>query len=208
MSWRNLALMLLASRKCRSPAQGTTTINITLFLITLPRASKSHDVFKLANFCHIANRLEAYNTQTALTQCCNCQQFGHIWGNSKQPPRCMWWGGVTCIRSARKGQYSVDTDMPPQKVGGRRGTSSLQLSRLQARQGQDAKEKAAESVQDYKGRVLSSSHTTPGLQVSFAAVLRSNTQQHQQPQPPQVAQACSHSLEAQPTSAKSVSSGS
>jgi hypothetical protein len=43
------------------------------------------------------------------------------------------------------------------------------------------------------GRVFSSSHTTLGL--SFAAVLHSNTQQQQQPQPPSVAQACSASGE-------------
>jgi hypothetical protein len=46
------------------------------------------------------------------------------------------------------------------------------------------------------GRVFSSSQTTPGL--SFAAVLRSNTQQQQQqqqqPEPPSVAQACSSPL--------------
>jgi hypothetical protein len=61
-----------------------------------------------------------------------------------------------------KGQYNIDTDMLQLQVGGRRGTSSLHLSRLQERQGRDAKEKAADSVQDYNGNNISSSHTTPG----------------------------------------------
>jgi hypothetical protein len=38
------------------------------------------------------------------------------------------------------------------QVGGRRGTSSIQLSRLQPRPGRDAKEKVAESAQDYIGK--------------------------------------------------------
>jgi hypothetical protein len=38
----------------------------------------------------------------------------------------------------------------------------------------------------------STNHTNPGLS---AAVLRSNTQQHQQPQPPSVAQACPPTVE-------------
>jgi hypothetical protein len=25
-------------------------------------------------------------------QCHNCQQFGHVWANCKQPPRCLWCG--------------------------------------------------------------------------------------------------------------------
>jgi hypothetical protein len=51
-----------------------------------------------------------------------------------------------------KGQCSIDTDMLQLKVGERRGTASLQLSRLQSRQGRDAKEKVAESAQNYNGK--------------------------------------------------------
>jgi hypothetical protein len=52
----------------------------------------------------------------------------------------------------RKGKCSIDTDMLQLQVGGRRGTSSLQLSRLQPRQGRDAEEKVAGSAQDYNGK--------------------------------------------------------
>jgi hypothetical protein len=38
----------------RSSAEGTTTVNIPLFIITLPRKSKSHEIFKLMSLCHIA----------------------------------------------------------------------------------------------------------------------------------------------------------
>jgi hypothetical protein len=50
----------------RSPADGTT-VNITLFLITLRRTSKSHDIFKLTILCHVAIRVETYKAQTGLT---------------------------------------------------------------------------------------------------------------------------------------------
>jgi hypothetical protein len=38
-----------------------------LFLITLPRTSKSYEILKLMSLCHIAVRLEAYKAQTSLT---------------------------------------------------------------------------------------------------------------------------------------------
>jgi hypothetical protein len=37
--------------------------------------------------------VEAYRAQADLTQCYNCQQFGHVWANCKEPPRCLWCGG-------------------------------------------------------------------------------------------------------------------
>jgi hypothetical protein len=75
----------------RSPTEGTR--NLPLFLITLPRTAKSQDIFQLKTLCHISIRVRAYKSQNGLTQCHNCQQFGHVWANCKQPPRCMWCGG-------------------------------------------------------------------------------------------------------------------
>jgi hypothetical protein len=37
---------------CHSPHEGTTTINIPLFLITLPRTAKSQEMFRLPSLCH------------------------------------------------------------------------------------------------------------------------------------------------------------
>jgi hypothetical protein len=77
----------------RSLAEGTSTVNLPLFLITLPRTSKSQEIFRLTCLCHIAIRVEAYRARTGLTQCYNCQKFGLVWANCKQPPRYMWCGG-------------------------------------------------------------------------------------------------------------------
>jgi hypothetical protein len=74
----------------RSRSEGTLSKNLPPFLITLPRTAKSQEIFRLTALCHIAIRVEAFRAQKGLTQCHNCQQFGHVWANCKQPPRCVW----------------------------------------------------------------------------------------------------------------------
>jgi hypothetical protein len=77
----------------RSPSEGSLRRNLPLFLITLPRTAKSQEIFCLTGLCHITIRVEAYRAQSGLTQCHNCQQFGHVWANCRQPPRGLWCGG-------------------------------------------------------------------------------------------------------------------
>jgi len=61
----------MTSKRPQAPA------NLPLFLVTLPRSDKSQKIFQL----------------TFLSHCYNCQQFGHVWANCKQPPKCVWCGG-------------------------------------------------------------------------------------------------------------------
>jgi hypothetical protein len=72
---------------------GRQTQALPLFLVTLERNEKSYEIYKLTNLNHILIQVEAYRARTGLTQCYNCQQFGHVWANYKQPPRCLWCGG-------------------------------------------------------------------------------------------------------------------
>jgi hypothetical protein len=83
----------------RSSSEGETTRNLPLFLITLPRTAKSQEIFKLPSLCHISISVEAYRAQTGLMQCHNCQQFGHVWANCRQPPRCYGAGAATSTKS-------------------------------------------------------------------------------------------------------------
>jgi hypothetical protein len=69
----------------RSP-EGSTSIALPLFLVTLPRTAKSQDLFKLFSLCHISIKVEPYKSQNTLMQCYNCQKFDHIWVNCKPPP--------------------------------------------------------------------------------------------------------------------------
>jgi hypothetical protein len=72
-----------------SPPEGSKTINLPIFLITLPRKAKSREFFRLLSLCHIAIRVQASRAQNGLPQCRYCQQFGHVWANCKHPPRCL-----------------------------------------------------------------------------------------------------------------------
>jgi hypothetical protein len=75
----------------RSP-DGSKPATLPLFLVTLSRTGKSRGVFKLSSLCHICIKVEAYKSQSTLTQCFNRKQFGHVWPNCKQPPCCLWCG--------------------------------------------------------------------------------------------------------------------
>jgi hypothetical protein len=73
-----------------SSPEGSKSINLPLFLTTLPRTKKSPEIFRLPALCHIAIMIEAYRAKNDLTQSHNCQQIGQVWANCKQPPRCLW----------------------------------------------------------------------------------------------------------------------
>jgi hypothetical protein len=57
----------------RSPPDVSNTLNLPLFLVTLPKTAKSQEMFHLPSVCHIAIKVEAYRAQTAITQYHNCQ---------------------------------------------------------------------------------------------------------------------------------------
>jgi hypothetical protein len=50
-----------------SAPEESKTINLPRFLVTLRRTAKSQEIFHLPSLCHIAMRVEAYRSQSALT---------------------------------------------------------------------------------------------------------------------------------------------
>jgi hypothetical protein len=153
---------------CRSSSEGTR--NLPLFLITLPRTAKSQEIFKLNSLCHISIRVEAYRAQSGLTQCHNCQQFGHVWANCKQPPRCVWCGSGNFHKECPEKENTTSTPVccncqlvegekphPTNYRGCRHAKEELQKKKLQR------------APKPTTGRVFSSNTVTPG--VSFAAAL-------------------------------------
>jgi hypothetical protein len=50
----------------RRSSEGTTHITLPLFLVTLPRTTKSQDLFKLSYLRHISIKVESYKFQNAL----------------------------------------------------------------------------------------------------------------------------------------------
>jgi hypothetical protein len=91
LAFSNLSVKQITANR-PSPEGGSDSINLPLFLVTLTRSPKSQEICKLKSLCHIVIRVEAYRAQNGLTQCFNCQQFGHVWANCRQPPRCLRCG--------------------------------------------------------------------------------------------------------------------
>jgi hypothetical protein len=96
---------------CRS--QGSSSTSLPLFLTTLLRSVKSHEIFKLTSLCYISTKVEPYRSQNGLMQCHNCQQFSHISANYKQPTHCLLCGDGhlhrECHKRARKIQHRLAT---------------------------------------------------------------------------------------------------
>jgi hypothetical protein len=81
------------SATLQSPAKGWSTVHFPVLFIISSRTSKSQEIFKLTSLCGITSRVDAYKAHTGLTHCYNCQKFGHVWANCKEPPHFMWYGG-------------------------------------------------------------------------------------------------------------------
>jgi hypothetical protein len=117
--------------------------------------------------------------------CHNCQQFGHVSANCRQPPRCLWCGGGHLHKECPEKDNAASTPAccnwkllegenphPANYRGCRHTKEKLQ------------KKTAQRAPKPTTGRVFSATRTTPG--VSFASALRGSTQQVQQQQERQV----------------------
>lgn len=143
---------------------------------------KSTDILKLTTLCHIRVKVQAYKSHNDLTKYYNCQQFGHIWVNCKEPPRCLWCGRGNlrkecseknensthkcCNCCLKEGEHSYPSTL---------GCCKHAKGELQRRKTQKTSHKKT------RRRKFSSSYVVPGQ--SFPAVLRSNSAQHPQPRP-------------------------
>jgi hypothetical protein len=94
----------------RTPHGQAYVDTFPLFLITLTRNVKSHDIFKLNILNHIIVQVEPYRAHTGLTQCYNCENFGHVWANCKQPPPCLRYG---CCHLHRECPEKTNTESTP-----------------------------------------------------------------------------------------------
>jgi hypothetical protein len=94
----------------RSPSDGSTTINLPLFLITLTRMTKSQEIFRLQNLCHIAIRVEAYMLRMVLRSAITASSSAMSGQTANSLPTACGAEAVICTRSdPRKGIHH-----PPQ----------------------------------------------------------------------------------------------
>jgi hypothetical protein len=146
--------------------------NLPLFLITLPRTAKSQEIFNLNSLCHISIGVEAYRAQSGLTQCHNCQQFGHVWANCRQPPRCMWCGGGHWHKECPKeNASSTPVHCNCQLVEGEKSHSANYRGCRHAKE-ELQKKKLQRTTKPTNGRAFSSNFISPC--VSFVAVRQGN----------------------------------
>jgi hypothetical protein len=161
-----------------------TPVNLPLFLVTLPRTPKSQEIFKLSSLCHIAIKVEAYRSQNALTQCYNCQKFGHVWVNCKQPPRCLWCGGGHLHKECPEKGNAASTPAccNCQLVEGETAHPANYRGCRHAKEELRRKKQPQGTPKHTTGRVFSSTLTKAN--VSFAAALRGQTDQQRQQEEP------------------------
>jgi hypothetical protein len=133
----------------RTSPNGQTHVEpLPLFLVTLTRIIKFQEIFKLNSLNDILIKGQLYRGQTGPTQCYNCQNFDQIWANCKQPPRCLWCGGVQLRKESPE---KANTEPTPSccncTLVRRRETSSSVISRLPPCERRTAKEENTTSSQ-------------------------------------------------------------
>jgi hypothetical protein len=143
---------------------------LPLFLVTLPRNAKSPEVFKLSSLSHISIKVEAYKSRNTLTQCYNCQKFGHDWANCKQPPRCMWCGDGHLHKDCPEkwSESSTPACCNCQLAEVERPHPANYRGYKQAKE--EMRKKPQRTPKTTSGKVFTSNPVSPNL--SFAAVLR------------------------------------
>jgi hypothetical protein len=117
------------------------------YLVTLTRNVKSQKIFKLNSLNHIMIKVELYRAQIGLTNCYNCQNFGLVWANCKQPPLCLWCCGGHLNRECPEKTYRIYVKLLQLHPGRRRETSSSIILRLQPCERRTAQEKSRTSSQ-------------------------------------------------------------
>jgi hypothetical protein len=155
----------------RSSPEDPKITNLPLFLVTLPKTAKSHKNFRIPSLCHIAVKMEAYRDQNGLTQCHNCQQFGNVWANCKQPPRCLWCGGGHLHKECPEKDNASSTPVccNCRLAEGKKPHPANYHSWSHAKE-ELQRNRSQKSPKTKAGSLFSSTLATPG--VSFAAALR------------------------------------
>jgi hypothetical protein len=101
------AIQLMANR--RAPNGQTCVETLPLIFVTLTRNVKSQEIFQLNGLSNIIVKVESYRAQTGLTQYYNCQNFGHVWANCKQPLDVSGAVVATCIGNAPEKRNTEST---------------------------------------------------------------------------------------------------
>ena len=183
----------------RQQAGGSQSQALPLFVITLERNEKSQQIFKLTHLSHIIIQVEAYRARTGLTQCYNCQQFGHVWANCKQPPRCLWCGGGHRHKECpeKENNNSSPSCCNCKLTEGERPHPANYRGCKLAKEEMLRRKSPPAPPKNVTGRTITSRLTNPSK--SYAAALMINTQQSHPGQPTQTKDASGDQQQQQAT---------
>jgi hypothetical protein len=151
-------------------------------IVNLPRSEEPKEMFKLNNLSNIIMKVEACRAQTGLTQCYNCQKFGHVWANCKQPPRCLWRGGGHLKKECpeKTNENSTPNCCNCTLTDGEKPHLSIYRGCSHAKDEMQRRKKFKATEQGPFGRTFFSKYTPPDK--SFATALTGYAQSQQQPQ--------------------------
>jgi hypothetical protein len=170
----------------RSPPEESKIINLPLFLVTLPRTAKSQEIFVCLASATLLSGWRLIEPTVLLPSATNASSSATSGQTASSLPAAYGEEAVTYTRSAPR----KEIHLPPQHaatVGWRKEKSHIPqiIGVSDAKQEIQKKKKSQRAPRTTTGRVFSSNLTTPGM--SFAAALRSKTEEQQQPRTHQVA---------------------
>jgi hypothetical protein len=125
-------------------------------------------------------KVEAYRTQAGLMQCNNCQKFGHVWANCRQPLVVCGLEAATSIKSTLRRTRNYQPRAAASVSRERGKNSPLKLSQLQIHEGGAAAEEGAESPSEESTwesvlfQVYSSKHNRKDEGLGSSAMIHGN----------------------------------
>jgi hypothetical protein len=163
----------------RASDEKTHVDPLPLFFYTLTRNIKPQETFQLNSPNYIIIKVESCRAQTGLTQCYNCQNFGHVWATCKQPPWCLLCGGGHLHRECPE---KTNTEPMPSccnctLVEGQKPHPASYHGCSHVK-GELQRRRAHWAPKGSSGRMIFSKFTSP--EQSFTAALHQDTK-HQQP---------------------------
>lgn len=106
-----LELRLFEVRKVTNVLHKTTKRPLPLFFIDLEPTDYSNDIFKLSSFLHTKIKVEEPYKAKIISQCLNCQEYGHTRTYCGYPPRC-----VRCSANHASSECTKPRDTPAKCV--------------------------------------------------------------------------------------------
>jgi hypothetical protein len=80
----------------------STKTELPLVLVSLPKETKSRDIYELRKVCYISIRVEPFKKAKGPGQCHRCQGFGHAQARCFEKPRCVKCAGGHLTKDCRK----------------------------------------------------------------------------------------------------------